>query len=71
MPRTSIERATNIHRHHYLRERDIHVCQYCGTAEHRNGKFWWAGRCSELEPPCGDDLVGQESWFEAAEREVE
>ncbi|EHN9194549.1 hypothetical protein NRJ72_005219, partial [Salmonella enterica] len=33
----------------------------------RNGNFWWAGRYSKCEPPCGDDVAGQDAWFDAAE----
>ena len=55
---------SNEHIHHYQRDGSIFICQRCGTAKHRNGKYWWAGRYSESEPPCGDDVVGQDAWFE-------
>lgn len=66
MARTTIERIDNIHGHYYMREGNIHICKYCGTAEHNNGKFWWAGRCSKSEPPCADDVDGQHTWFVSA-----
>nr|WP_262405996.1 hypothetical protein [Salmonella enterica] len=44
MVRTTRERMNNKHGHHYQRDGSIYICQYCGTAEHRNGNFWWAGR---------------------------
>ncbi|WP_256863635.1 hypothetical protein [Salmonella enterica] len=30
-----------------------------------------AGRYSKCEPPCGDDVAGQDAWFDAAESEGE
>ncbi|HFJ3765024.1 TPA: ead/Ea22-like family protein [Salmonella enterica subsp. enterica serovar Welikade] len=30
-----------------------------------------AGRYSKCEPPCGDDVAGQDAWFDAAENEGE
>ncbi|AGR57655.1 hypothetical protein A464_469 [Salmonella bongori N268-08] len=67
MSRTARERMNNKHGHDYQRDGSIYICRYCGTAEHRNGNFWWAGRFSECEPPCGDDVAGQDAWFDAAE----
>lgn len=72
MRRTSIERMNNIYGHRYRRERDIYVCQRCGAAEHRSGKFWYAGRSSKSEPPCCDDINGQGRWFlDASSQEIE
>lgn len=33
--------------------------------------FWWAGRFSKCEPPCSDDVTGQDAWFDAAKSEGE
>ncbi|EAU6105669.1 hypothetical protein U3D69_003210 [Salmonella enterica] len=69
MSRTTRERMNNKHGHHYQRDGSFYICHICGTAEHRNGNFWWAGRYSKCEPPCGDDIAGQDAWFDAAEIE--
>ncbi|EEG2531165.1 hypothetical protein GYD82_003758 [Salmonella enterica] len=71
MNKTTRERMNNKHGHHYQRDGSIYICHICGTAEHRNGNFWWSGRYSKYEPPCSDDRVGQDAWFDAAESEGE
>ena len=40
------------------------VCDDCGTAMHRNGRFWLRGKWSTIEPPCGGD--GALEWYDAA-----
>ena len=69
MTRSTLERMNNKHGHHYQRDGSIHVCWMCGTAEHRNGIFWWAGRCSLIEPPCSTNPAGQREWYATAEEE--
>ncbi|HEC7688477.1 TPA: hypothetical protein R4A09_000922 [Salmonella enterica subsp. enterica serovar Kiambu] len=71
MVRATRERMNNKHGHHHQRDGSIYICHICGTAEHLNGNFWWAGRYSKYEPPCSDDPVGQDAWFDAAESEGE
>lgn len=64
--RTSQDRINNPPGHHYQRDGSIYVCAICGTAEHQNGNYWWAGRYSKIEPPCANNSAGQHDWHIAA-----
>ncbi|WP_233460425.1 hypothetical protein [Citrobacter farmeri] len=55
MTRKTLERMNNKHGHHFQRDGSIHVCWMCGTEEHRNGSFWWAGNSPVI--PDGYSLV--------------
>ena len=68
MARKSIEREQNQHGHRYQwwEPGKVNICLLCGTAEHRNGKFYWAGRWSKVEPPCGSSEKAQREWYDAA-----
>lgn len=71
--RTAIERINNIpgHVYRYWEPGGVHICQLCGTAEHRNGKYWWAGRWSYTEPPCANTGNDQRLWFNVANPDPE
>ncbi|PHM22991.1 hypothetical protein [Xenorhabdus ehlersii] len=68
MARNAIERLNNSAGHNYQWSVmcRVHICEKCGTAEHRSGWYWWAGYKSKVEPPCyqrcteGDLLKWQE-----------
>lgn len=73
MPRTTIKRMSNKHGHRYAWDElsKCHICKDCGTAEHRNGDYWWVGRFSKIEPPCRGNHVGQRDWYADAEIDSE
>ena len=73
MARTATERAMNIpgHAYSYWEPGRVHICQICGTAEHKNGEYWWAGRWSLVEPPCGHTSTEQKIWFNMANPDPE
>lgn len=54
MARTSLERVSNPYNHKYEWDANArcHICKICGTAEHRSGHFYYAGKRSKIEPSC-------------------
>ena len=68
MARTTTERALNPHGRVYLLDglTKLHICKICGTCERRNGQYWWAGKWSKTEPPCGLNTEEQRDWHNNA-----
>lgn len=68
MARTAHDRQNNPCGHKYQLDSltRLHICSVCGTCERRNGIFWWAGKWSRNEPPCGYDTPEQRRWHESA-----
>lgn len=65
MARSPLARAQNSAGHNYIWYADgnCHVCRDCGTAEHRNGRFYYVGRWSMTEPPCEGNQVARDAWI--------
>lgn len=57
--------------HEYEKSSGCKVCFKCGTAKHRSGWYWYAGRRSRDEPPCGGvgilSGLELERWLASAE----
>ncbi len=68
MARNALERDSNPHGHRYHFDplSRTHICSVCGTCERRNGVFWWAGKWSRQEPPCGYVHSAQRQWHNNA-----
>ncbi|OWS76320.1 hypothetical protein CBW22_07615 [Pantoea sp. VS1] len=68
MARNALARLQNSAGHHYefYSAGNCHVCTDCGTAEHRNGRFYYVGRWSKDEPPCEGNHIGRQLWLEAS-----
>lgn len=68
MARTELERVKNSsgHKYQWSSTGRVHICSTCGTAEHHNGQYWWAGRWSLIEPPCDSNSLAQNEWFNSA-----
>lgn len=68
MARNALERDSNPYGHCYYFDTlsRTHICNVCGTCERRNGVFWWAGKWSSQEPPCGLGSPQQRIWHDNA-----
>ncbi len=66
--RTPLDRVLNPARHRYEWYADgkCHICRECGTAEHRNGRFYYVGRWSMSEPPCDGSHLERQAWLDAS-----
>ena len=73
MARKATERLSNVHGHQYSwwSTGSVYICGICGTAEHKNGRYWWAGRWSKTEPPCGNSSPAQREWYNSANLDPE
>lgn len=68
MARDALARERNAHGHKYRPDplTKTYICSVCGTCERRSGIFWWAGKWSRQEPPCGFNTVDQREWHHKA-----
>lgn len=68
MARSACDRHNNTCGHKYQLDglTRLYICSVCGTCERQNGVFWWAGKWSRNEPPCGHDSPEQRRWHDSA-----